>query len=287
MIFAQIGYAFFAQVGPATAALPPHALLAPALTWRSGAALAFTAFLAGAINSVAGGGSFLTFPALMFCGVSPIRANATNTVAVWFGTIASVGAYRRHLGGQRAALVTLMTTSLVGGLIGALLLLRTPDATFRLLLPWLMLTATLIFICGRPLAGWLRRRAHLDLTRPRHAAPFIAGCVLQLVIAVYGGFFGGGIGILMLALLTLLGYEKIHAMNALKTVLATTINGIAVVAFIVARIVDWPQALVMIAGSVVGGYGGAVLAQRVPAEVIRRIVMTVGIGMTIYFFARR
>ena len=259
---------------------------APSLSWTSAGALALTAVLAGAINSVAGGGSFLTFPALMFCGVTPIRANATNTVAVWFGSLASVGAYRKQLGGQGRALVTLLCTSLVGGLLGALLLLDTPDATFKRLLPWLMLTATLIFIFGKYLTAWLRRQIHLDITEPRHVGPFIAGCVLQLVIAVYGGFFGGGIGILMLALLTLLGYEEIHAMNALKTVLATAINGIAVVTFIAARIVDWPQALVMIVGSIIGGYGGAVIAQKVNGEVIRRLVMVVGLGMTVYFFVR-
>jgi uncharacterized membrane protein YfcA len=286
MLFSIAGWDF-ARFLAGPAAVSAHAAITPALTWRSGVALGLTAVLAGAINSVAGGGSFLTFPALMFSGVSPIRANATNTVAVWFGTVASVGAYRRHLGGQPRALITLFLTSLAGGLIGALLLLRTPDATFKLLLPWLMLTATLIFIFGKYLTVWLRQLIHLDITRPRHAAPFIAGVVLQLVIGVYGGFFGGGIGILMLALLTLLGFEKIHAMNALKTVLAATINGIAVVTFILARIVDWPQAFVMIAGAVAGGYGGAVLAQRVSAEFIRRLVMAVGIGMTVYFFVKR
>ncbi len=277
--FAQASIAVLAGVTPA------HPVT-PALTWTSAGALALTAVLAGAINSVAGGGSFLTFPALMFCGVTPIRANATNTVAVWFGTAASVGAYRKQLGGQGRALVTLLSTSLVGGLLGALLLLRTPDATFKHLLPWLMLTATLIFIFGKHLSAWLRRQVHLDITQPRHVGPFIAGCALQLVIAVYGGFFGGGIGILMLALLALLGYEEIHAMNALKTVLATAINGIAVVTFILARIVDWPQALVMIVGTIIGGYGGAVIAQKVNGEVIRTLVMAVGLGMTVYFFVR-
>jgi uncharacterized membrane protein YfcA len=267
-------------------ALPAHPAITPALTWSSGVSLGLTALLAGAINSVAGGGSFLTFPALMFCGVSPVRANATNTVAVWFGSLASVGAYRRQLGGQRRALGTLLTTSLIGGLIGALLLLKTPDATFKLLLPWLMLTATLIFIFGRYLTEWLRSKVHLDITQPQNMVPFVVGCVLQLVIAIYGGFFGGGIGILMLALLTLLGYEKIHTMNALKTVLATTVNGIAVVAFLIARIVDWPQALVMIVGSIIGGYYGAVIAQKVSGGLIRGLVMAVGIGMTIYFFVR-
>jgi hypothetical protein len=271
---------------PVLADVVNHPSVTPALTWHSAFALGLTAVIAGAINSVAGGGSFLTFPALMFCGVSPIRANATNTLALWFGSLASVGAYRNQLSGQRRALPILLVTSLIGGLGGALLLLKTPDATFKLLLPWLLLTATLIFIFGKHLTVALRRMVHLDINRPQNAGPFVVGIIPQLIIAVYGGFFGGGIGILMLALLTLLGYEEIHTMNGLKTVLASTINGIAVVAFVIANIIDWPQALVMIVGSILGGYGGAVVAQRVSSEVIRYVVMAVGIGMTIYFFVR-
>ncbi len=273
------------MTSPATF-LADQASVNPSLSWSSGLALGLTAILAGAINSVAGGGSFLTFPALMFCGVTPIRANATNTLALWCGSFASVGAYRSHLGGQRRALTTLLITSLIGGLLGALLLLRTPDATFKRLLPWLLLVATLIFIFGKHLTALLRRMVHLDINQPQHAGPFIVGCLLQLIIAIYGGFFGGGIGILMLALLTLLGYEEIHTMNGLKTVLATTINGIAVIAFVSAGVIAWPQASVMIVGSIIGGYWGAVLAQRVSPEKIRYIVMAVGIGMTIYFFVR-
>jgi len=270
----------------ALTSVPSHAETLPPLTWGMALTLGLTSLVAGAINSVAGGGSFLTFPALIFCGLTPLRANATTTVSAWFGTLASVGAYRKQLGGQRRALITLTVTSLIGGLIGALLLLKTPDATFNHLLPWLMLTATVIFIFGKSLTEQLRRKIHLDINQPQSPAPFVIACVLQLIIAVYGGFFGGGIGIMMLALLALLGYEKIHAMNALKTVLSTVINGIAVAVFISARIVDWPQGLVMIAGSAAGGYGGAILAQRVPAQGIRNIVMAVGIGMTIYFFVR-
>lgn len=223
---------------------------------------------------------------MIFCGFSEFRANTTNTVALWFGSLASVGAYRNQLGGQRRALLTLLNTSLVGGLIGALLLLKTPDAVFKAMLPWLLLVATLIFIFGKHLTAALRRMVHLDITQPQHLGPFIIGCTLQFIIAVYGGFFGGGIGILMLALLTLLGYEEIHTMNGLKTVLASTINAVAVAAFIWADVIDWPQAAVMIAGSILGGYGGAVLAQRISPELIRRIVIAVGVSMTLYFFVR-
>ena len=256
------------------------------LTFTHALALCLTAMLAGAINSVAGGGSFLTFPALMFCGVTPKIANTTNTVAVWFGSLASVGAYRNLLGGQRRALTTLLVTSLIGGLAGSVLLLATPDATFKLLLPWLMLCATLIFMLGQHLTAWLRRLVHLDINQPQHLGPFVVGCLLQLVIAVYGGFFGGGIGILMLALLTLLGYVDIHLMNGLKTVLASAINGIAVVVFVVTGMVEWPQAIVMIAGSILGGYYGAVIAQRISPQIIRYVVIAVGMGMTTYFFVK-
>jgi uncharacterized membrane protein YfcA len=257
----------------------------PHLSIGEGAALTGAAFVAGAINSVAGGGSFITFPALIFSGVTPLRANTTNTVAVWFGTVASVGAYHRQLEGQpRHAVLTLMGTSLAGGLVGALLLLHTPDAVFRFLLPWLMLVATLIFIAGPIVTRVARKWVHLDLQHPKGFWPHVVAATMQLSIAVYGGFFGGGIGILMLALLTLLGYAEIHVMNALKTVLASTINGIAVVAFVVANTVDWPRALVMIVGGVLGGYLGALFAQRTPPAVIRGTVMVIGLGMTAYFF---
>ncbi len=265
----------------------PHAgSTAPALTLGSILGLGLVAVIAGAINSVAGGGSFLTFPALIFCGVTPLRANTTNTVAIWFGSLASMGAYRNQLGGHRRALLTLLITSLIGGLVGAFLLLKTPDATFKFLLPWLMLTATSIFIFGKYLTAWLRRIVHLDINAPQNIVPFVVGCLFQLVIAVYGGFFGGGIGILMLALLTLLGYEKIHTMTALKVVLATTINGVAVIVFVGSGMVDWPQALVMIIGSIIGGYGGAIIAQRMSAEIVRRVVIVIGVTMTAYFFVR-
>jgi len=267
-------------------ALTHHAALTPALTWSSGLALGLAAVVAGAINSVAGGGPFLTVPTMIFCGFTEFRANTTNTVALWFGSLASVGAYRNQLGGQRRALEILLATSLIGGLAGALLLLKTPDAIFKLLLPWLLLVATLIFIFGKHLTHALRRMVHLDINQPQHIGPFIVGCGLQLAISIYGGFFGGGIGILMLALLTLLGYENIHVMNGLKTVLATVINGIAAFAFVFAGVVDWPQCFVMMAGSILGGYGGAVIAQRVSGEIVRYVVMAIGIGMTIYFFVR-
>jgi uncharacterized membrane protein YfcA len=246
--------------------------------------LFLAALMGGGLNSVAGGGSFFVFPALLFVGVSPISANATNTVALWPGSIASVGAYRRELVRQHQGLPQLIITSVVGSIIGAQLLLGTQEATFARLVPYLLLLATLIFAVSGPLTRRLRAR---QAAHP--ASPWLARFVvplIQLATAIYGGFFGGGIGILMLATLALTGMDDIHEMNAIKTLLATLINGVAVVAFIAAGVVRWPEALVMIAGATVGGYGGASLARRLQPIVVRRFVIVVGMALTLYFFWR-
>jgi uncharacterized membrane protein YfcA len=266
--------------------LSQHAVVAPPLTLGQGLLLGLTAAVAAAINSVAGGGTFLTFPVLIFCGFTEFRANTTSTVALWFGSVASVRAYQSQLKGQRRPLVILLTTSLLGALLGSLLLLKTPDSVFQHLVPWLLLFATLTFIYGKSLTRLLHRYVHLDITQPQNWGPFFVGIAIQLVIAVYGGFFGGGIGILILALLTLLGYIDIHAMNGLKTVLQTSINAIAVVIFIIAGVVNWPQAAVMIVGSVAGGYWGAWLAQRISPQNVRRGVVVIASSITAYFFLR-
>jgi uncharacterized protein len=248
-----------------------------------GIVLFLAAFLAGAMNSVAGGGSFFSFPALLFVGLDAKIANATNTVAIWPGTLASVGAYRRELQAQRGVIRLLSVVSLIGGLLGALLLLVTPSAVFRQLLPFLMLAATLLFVFSPRINRYIRgadvRRGSSSYTPNRMLA-------LQLIIAVYGGFFGGGIGILMLATLALMGMEHIHEMNAVKTLLATLINGIAVVAFVVAGVVAWLPALVMAVGAIVGGYGGAALARQIDPKVVRTFVIVVGFTLSLYLFVR-
>jgi uncharacterized membrane protein YfcA len=245
--------------------------------------LFLAALLAGALNSVAGGGSFISFPALITIGHVPlIPANATNTVALWPGSVASVGAYRRELAAQRRVLFSLGGISLLGGYIGARLLLKTPEAIFIRLLPFLLLTATLLFAFGGRVNHWLGARSE---QAHGHSWTNVAGASLfQLVIATYGGYFGGGIGMLMLAMLAVMGMDNIHAMNALKTVLASCINGVAVVTFILAGKVFWPEALLMIAGAIAGGYGGAHYAQKIAPRYVRRFVLLVGFGMTIYFF---
>ncbi len=238
--------------------------------------------LGGALNSVAGGGSFIAFPALLFTGVPPIPANATNTIALWTAAAASGGAYRSRLNVARRVMIPLLAASLIGGLGGAILLLKTPAQTFLRVLPWLTLGATLLFAFGKKLAGSRGSMVERDTT----TTALVGVTIFQLVVAVYGGYFGGGMGIVMLAMLTTLGMTDIHAMNALKTVLATVINGVAVVTFIVARAVYWKQGIVMIVGGIVGGYIGARYALKMPQIWVRVFVVLVGTGMTIYFFVK-
>ncbi len=188
------------------------------------------AFFGGALNSVAGGGSFLTFPALVFAGVPPLAANATSTVALWPGSVASALGYRRELKGEWPRLRLMLPLSLLGGLVGAVTLVKTPPHVFVGLMPFLLLAATLVFTFGDAINARLGGRAR---------GPWLVAA-LQLGIAVYGGYFGGGMGLMMLAAFTLWGMTQLHEMNALKSALGVAINGIAIVAFVVAGKVDWP-----------------------------------------------
>jgi uncharacterized membrane protein YfcA len=238
--------------------------------------------LGGALNAVAGGGGFIAFPALLFTGVPPIPSNATQTIALWCGVTASSGAYRERLDISRRVMVPLIVTSIIGGLIGAFLLLKTPAHTFLQILPWLMLGATLLFVFGKRLTGVFTAGVAHDAS----TAAIVGASIFELVVAVYGGYFGGGLGIMNLAMLAAIGMTDIHAMNALKTVLGSAINGVAVIAFIFARAVYWKQGGVMILGALLGGYFGAHYAQKLPQWVVRSFVIVVGTVMTIYFFWR-
>jgi uncharacterized protein len=242
--------------------------------------LFFAGVLGGALNAVAGGGSFIAFPALMFAGIPPIAANATNTVALWVGVTASSGAYRKHFDISRRVMVPLAVTSVIGGIGGAFLLLRTPANTFLHVLPWLMLGATLLFLFG----GRLARGSKNGLAHDATVTAIAVAALFELVVAVYGGYFGGGVGIMNLAMLAALGMTDIHAMNALKVVLGGIINAMAVVTFTLAKAVAWKPGLIMIAGAIVGGYFGAHYAQKLPQPWIRAFVIAVGTGMAVYFF---
>src|SRR5713101_5421607 len=257
------------------------------MTFLSGLVLFIAAMLGGGLNSVAGGGSFITFPSLIFSGVPPIQANATSTVALWPGSLASVGAYRKEIAKQnRVLMLVLVSTSLVGGILGAVLLLRTSQSTFVRLIPYLLLLATVLFAFSPLITARLHKRE--PTTKETHISwlRLVGISLLQLIIAIYGGYFGGGIGIMMLASLGIMGMENIHEMNALKTVLQSSINGVAVITFIIKGAVFWPQALVMVAGAIMGGYGGAYFARKLDARVVRAFVILVGTSMTIYFFLR-
>jgi uncharacterized membrane protein YfcA len=244
--------------------------------------LFFAGALGGGINAVAGGGSFVAFPALLFTGVDPVPANATNTLALWVGTTASSGAYPQKLNISRRVMIPLILTSMVGGLAGAFLLIKTPAQTFLHVLPWLMLGATLLFAFGRHLTGKLSAGISHDASN----AAVAGASFFELIVAVYGGYFGGGIGIMNLAMLAALGMTDIHAMNKLKVLLGGVINGVATITFVATRAIVWPQAMVMTAGSLVGGYSSARFAQKLPQAWVKRFVILVGTAMTIYFFIR-
>jgi uncharacterized protein len=252
------------------------------LTFHSAIFLFAAGILGGALNAVAGGGSFIAFPALLFTGVPPIPANATNTVALWTGVTASGGAYRSRLDVPRRVMIPLLVISFAGGLLGAVLLLKTPPQTFMRVLPWLMLGATLLFLFGKRLSRGRASSVGHDAT----TLAIVGATAFELLVAVYGGYFGGGVGIVNLAMLAAVGMTDIHAMNALKSVLGMAINGVAVVAFVVARAIYWPQAVVMIAGALVGGYFGAHYSLRLPQQWVRWFVIAVGTGMTVYFFLK-
>jgi hypothetical protein len=252
--------------------------------------LFLAAFLAGALNSVAGGGSFISFPTLVRIGHVPdINGSATNTVALWPGSAASVGAYRRELTTQRRVLLPLGAASLIGGLFGAELLLGTPEVTFQRMVPFLLLFATLLFTFGGQVTNWVRART--GRAAPDSGGPALGTLLgislIQFMTAVYGGFFGGGIGIVMLATLRVMGMDNIHEMNALKNLLATFINGVATITFIVSGAVWWPQALLMISGAILGGFGGAYYARKIDPRRVRVFVILVGFTMTFYFFFLR
>ncbi|HUX09768.1 MAG TPA: sulfite exporter TauE/SafE family protein, partial [Terriglobia bacterium] len=245
--------------------------------------LFFAALAAGVQNSIAGGGSFFSFPALIFSGVPPIPANATNTVAVWPGLMASAGAYRKKLPRNPRVLVPLILASLAGGFFGAHLLVHTPQRTFMRLIPFLFLGATLLFAFGKKL---IRGGTHAE-KQGKPSWSVLGGVTLaQFFIAVYGGYFGGGMGILMLSLLTFLPLGDIHATNGVKALLASAANGVAIITFVAARLIFWPQALLMLVGAALGGYGGAHFAQKINPARVRAFVICVGFAMSFYFLWR-
>lgn len=244
--------------------------------------------LAGLVNAIAGGGTLLTFPALVALGVPPINANATSTVALWPGALGSIWGYRAELRGARWWAAGFAVPSLLGGGTGAWLLLRTPAERFSTLVPWLVLGATFLFMVQRPVLSWFVRErvgsADRDAALTSRRPP-IAVLLYQYLVAVYGGYFGAGVGILMLAALGFMGLSNIHRMNGLKNWGGLCMNAVAAVMFSFSSLVHWPVALAMATGAVVGGYVGSRTAQRVPQELVRGAVVVIGLvsGLALFF----
>jgi uncharacterized membrane protein YfcA len=248
------------------------------------AAAAFGAsFLAGAINSVAGGGTLVSFPTLIWLGLDSVGANATSTVAIWPGTVGSAWGYRKELRTADSRFLAMIVPSLAGGLLGAWLLQFTPPALFDRLVPFLILFATLLFMAQEPVQRLLKTG---DAARHHSRRWFIGGLCFQFVVGLYGGYFGAGIGILMLAALSILGLEDIHEMNALKVILGGSVNGIAAVYFVWARMVYWPYVLIMAVAAILGGVGGAGTARRMGRTAVRRVVIGIGFLMAVSLFLK-
>lgn len=245
------------------------------------------AFIAGMMNSVAGGGTLVTFPALIWIGIDSKAANVTSTVALWPGSLSGMVGFRRELRDSRRWMLLLTPSSIVGGLIGALLLLRTPSETFASIVPYLILFATILFAAGEPISRLLRRNNKETDANESSRAWWIGAAVFQLFSAIYGGYFGAGNGIVMLAVLGLMGLNDIHQMNGLKNYFAMCINAIATVYFILWGPVKWGAAIVMAAGAIAGGYGGAGIARKLGRRFARRAVIAIGLAMAVSLLFRR
>lgn len=250
------------------------------------AVILIAALLAGAVNSIAGGGTLLSFPALIWIGRDPIMANATNAVALWPGSLAAMFGFRNELKNVQRWLLLLTLPSLAGGIIGAVLLLHTSTTTFSRLVPFLILGATLLLAAQE----LITRRLGL-LERAQNARP-ASGWVLfvftfQFLVGLYGGYFGAGMGILMLAALGLIGLTDLHEMNGLKNLLAVCINGIAAIYFAFSGAVIWIDAMEMAAASIVGGFLGARMARRLGRVFVRRAVVAIGLAMSVALFFKR
>lgn len=241
--------------------------------------LFFAGMLAGAMNSVAGGGSFITFPALVLAGLPSISANATSTVALFPGSLAGAWAYRKECKTFTGAPLKLMIlASLAGGLLGAVLLYMTPTRIFDSLIPWLLVLGTVTFSFGPKIGFLIRSSVHIGF-------PFML--IIQGVLAVYGGYFGGAVGIMMMAAWSLFGSTDIKSMNAAKTLLVGVTNSAAVLCFATTGLVWWSQSVLMLTGAVIGGYGGARWARRISPQRLRTGITIFNVVITVIFFIRR
>lgn len=248
--------------------------------------LTVAAFLAGLLNAVAGGGSFLLFPAMLSMKTMlPVQANATNTVALWPGQLTSVAAYRNDIRKNLRLAVPMGLAGLIGGTAGAIVLLNTPQMTFLHMVPWLLLTAATIFALSGPVSRWLEFRKVLagGPTHPPRRLWIFLGTV---GVSFYIGYFGAGSGFLIITLLSLFGYQDLHEINALKVVSTTMANGIAFLIFVVSGQVIWRYCLLAMVTCAIGGYTSASFARRVPQQMLRGLVVLLGLSMAAWFFWR-
>ena len=277
------------------------------------ATILLASVLGGAANSVAGGGTLLTFPTLIGLGVPPVVANATSTVALWPGALSSLWGYRAEVAGARRWTRALILPSVLGGLVGAWLLLIGGDAWFERMVPWLVFGATLLFVAQRPVLQLVARRRARNAARlapPADAAeqdaaghdatqvgatahdaarhgPTRQALVFQFLVAIYGGYFGAGAGILTLASLGIIGFTNIHRMNGLKNWTALCFNAVAILSFAIWGVIDWPLAALMSVGTTLGGYGAAGLARRAPQALVRNLVGAIGFASAAWLWLRR
>jgi uncharacterized protein len=250
--------------------------------------LIVAAFLAGVLNAVAGGGSFLLFPAMLSTGMLPVQANATNTVALWPGQLTSIAAYREDIRKNRRLALPMGLAGLLGGTAGAIVLLHTPQTTFMHLVPWLLLVAATIFAVSRPVSRWLERvklarreRSNIETNHPpRRTVVFVC----TIFVCFYIGYFGAGAGFLIITLLSLFGFEDLNEINALKVVSTTMANGIAFFIFVIGGEVEWRYCLLAMVACAIGGYMSARFARMVPQSVLRGAVIVIGFSMAAWFF---
>lgn len=252
------------------------------ITW-SWVWLVVAAFLAGVLNAVAGGGSFLSFPALLGMNIPPVQANATNTVAIWPGQLTSIAAYREDLRKNLRLAWRMGLAGLLGGTVGAVVLLNTPQRTFLHLVPWLLLGAAGIFAVSGPVSRWLERRKGRMAGQPPRQHP-LAVFLVTIAVSFYLGYFGAGAGFLLITMFSLFGYQDLNEINALKVVTTTTANGIAFVIFIIDGQVIWRFCLAAMIAAAIGGYTSASMARRIPQPVLRGMVVAIGLGMAAWFF---
>jgi Predicted permeases len=240
--------------------------------------LVCAAFLAGILNTIAGGGTFLTFPALVYAGIPPVAANATSAVAVFPGYLGGAVGFLHELKSFKTqSLLKVVAVTVIGGLIGSLLLLISSNETFSAVVPFLLLVATLVFAFGDHIQVW---------ARSSHFGVKPSGAIGTLLVSIYGGYFNGGLGIVLLALFSLWGMRDINIMNGLKNGLSFVLSAISVATFALAGIVAWPQALAMMIAATAGGYIGSPIARALSATVVRGIVIVVGATMSAIFFGR-